>query len=60
MAGYDVRLLLHGALHGKLPHHTWSRLPEIQPGQVQDIIRPDQELSGTTKYPSSFVLLGKN
>lgn len=38
--GGDVRLLLHGALHGKLLHHTGSGLPEIheQPGRVQDLI----------------------
>ena len=35
LPGGDVRLLLPGALHGKLPHHAGSCLSEIQeqPGQ---------------------------
>jgi len=39
--GCDVRLLLHGTLHGKLLHHTQSGLPEIyeQPEEVQEGVK---------------------
>lgn len=57
-----MRLLLLGALHGKLLDHAGSGLPEVheQPGQVQELIklelkkkrRPEQNRQKKTKPPS--------
>lgn len=54
--GCDVRLLLHGALHGKLPHHAGGSLPEIheQPGQVQELISLEPGTGQTHQKSSSW------
>ncbi|KAI4793231.1 hypothetical protein KUCAC02_032857 [Chaenocephalus aceratus] len=53
VAGGDVRLLLPGALHGELPHHAGSRLPEIQEQPGQETQEPlDTEAPTCSKKPA--------
>lgn len=48
--GADVRLFLHGSLHGKLPHDSCCCLPEIQEqsGKVKNLIEVNNPSSSVT------------
>lgn len=48
--GADVRLFIHGSLHGKLPHDSCCCLPEIQEqsGKVKNLIEINNHSSSVT------------